>query len=253
MLRILLLLGIIVGVASLPIVSDRFFTQNKKSLDKESVEKIVDDYISDNPSKILDSIIRWQIDNEKKNNEARSSEVKEQIKVYKNELLDFSYPTVGSKDSRIVVVEFFDYACGYCKKMKDDVKQLIAGGTVKYVFRDLPILGDNSLRATRAALAVHFIDSSKYLDFYDAALSYNDPLTDDAIYEIVKSIGIDNHDFDNSLNKNADKIDVMIGKSRKLANDLGINGIPVTIIGDSLFSGAVGYDVLYKKINELAN
>ncbi|XGA08923.1 MAG: DsbA family protein [Wolbachia endosymbiont of Xenopsylla cheopis] len=250
MLRILLLLGIIVGVASLPIVSDRFFTQNKKSLNKESVEKIVDDYISDNPSKILDSIIRWQIDNEKKNNEVKSNEVKEQIKVYENELLDFSYPTVGNKDSKVVAVEFFDYACGYCKKMKDDVKQLIADGTVKYVFRDLPILGDNSLRATRAALAVYFIDNNKYLDFYDAALSYSNPITDDAIYEIIKSIGIDNHDFDNSLNENADKIDVMIGKSRELANNLGINGIPVTIIGDSLFSGAVGYDVLYKKIND---
>lgn len=246
MLRILLLLGIIVGVASLPIISDRFFTQNKKLLDKESIEQIVDDYISRNPNKILDSISRMQRDNAKR-------EWNEIYQDNKDKLVDFSYPTAGNKDSKVVAVEFFDYACGYCKKMKDDVKQLIADGAVKYIFRDLPILGDNSLRAARAALAVHFIDNNKYFDFYDAALSYNGPLADDAIYEIVKNIGIDSSNFDDSLNKNADKIDVMIGKSRELANNLGINGIPVTIIGDNLFVGATDYAKLRSEIKKLTN
>lgn len=241
MLRILSLLAIIIIVASLPIISNKFFTQ--KSFDKESIEQIVDDYINNNPEKILDSIVRSQ----------KNSSAEELTKVYQDKLLDFSYPTAGNKDSKIVAVEFFDYACGYCRKMKDDVKQLIADGRVKYVFRDLPILGDNSLKAARVALAIYFIDNNKYLDFYDAALSYSSPLTDDAIYEIAKSVGIDSNNLDDSLNKNADQIDVMLGKSRELANDLGIRGIPVTIIGDSLFSGAVGYDALYKKIGELAN
>jgi len=183
----------------------------------------------------------------------RDNARKELSEIYKGKLLEFSYPTAGNKDSKVVVVEFFDYAYGYCRKMEDDVKQLIADGTVKYVFRDLPVLGDNSLRAARAALAVHFIDSNKYLDFYDAALSYNGSLSDDAIYEIVKNIGIDSSNFDDSLSKNAGEIDVMIRKSSELANNLGINGIPVTVIGDNLFVGATGYAKLHSEINKLTN
>ncbi len=241
MLRILFLLTIIIVVASLPIISNQFLTQDKKSLDKESIEQIVDNYINNNPDKILDAIDRFHRDSSK--NELSS--------FYKDELSDFSYPTAGNKDSKIIAVEFFDYTCRYCKLIKDDIKQLIADNTVRYVFRDLPILGNDSLRAARAALAVHFISSDKYVDFYNAALSYNGSFTESAIFEIIKSIGISEDDFNNALNQNSDKIDAMIAKSKRLAEDLHIGGTPAIIIGDSLFIGATDLATLRNKVNEL--
>ncbi|MDR2831324.1 MAG: DsbA family protein [Rickettsiales bacterium] len=248
MSRISFLLILIIVVASLPIMNN-WLSNRSQILNDDYIGEKLDSYISRNFDKIINTLKGESI---KSSNATLDNVTKGKILQYKNEIFDPAYPYSGNKNSGVIAVGFFDYSCGYCKTIKDDIKQLINDGKIKYIFRDAPILGNNSLKAAKSALAVYFIDKEKYFDFHYAALDHKGEFSDENILGIVKSIGVNENDFNNSMKNNADKIEHMINGSKLLVRDLGVGGIPFLIIGDSLFVGATDLDVLHKKVDELS-
>ena len=64
-------------------------------------------------------------------------------------------PVLGATDGPVTIVEFFDYACGYCKKVHATVDQLLAEDKkVRLIFKEYPILGQASLEMSQVAVAV---------------------------------------------------------------------------------------------------
>ena len=60
----------------------------------------------------------------------------------------------GNLDGDITLVEFMDYRCGYCKKAFEDVAELIeSDGNIRFVVKELPILGEQSDLTSRFAVA----------------------------------------------------------------------------------------------------
>nr|WP_246209914.1 DsbA family protein [Wolbachia endosymbiont of Atemnus politus] len=112
---------------------------------------------------------------------------------------------------------------------------MINDGKVMFIFRDTPLLGNNPLKAETSALAVYFFDKDKYLDFHYAAVNHRGEFSDENILGIVKGIGINENDFNNSMTDNSDKIEQMINNSKLLVSELAVGGTPFLIIGDSLF------------------
>ncbi|QOD38673.1 DsbA family protein [Candidatus Wolbachia massiliensis] len=249
MSRISFLLIFILAVASLPIINSWLSNRSQPLTDDYIGEKL-DDYISRNFDKIIKTFREESI---KSSHAARDNATKGKILQYNNEIFDLAYPHLGNENSNIIAVGFFDYSCGYCRAIKDDIKQLINDGKIKYIFRDAPILGNNSLKAAKSALAVYFVDKGKYFDFHYAALDHKGEFSDENILGIVKSIGINENDFHSSMQNNADKIERMIDDSKLLVRELGVGGTPFLIIGDSLFVGATDLDVLRKKVDELSH
>ncbi|APR98513.1 DsbA family protein [Wolbachia endosymbiont of Folsomia candida] len=249
MSRIPFLLILIIVVASLPIINN-WLSNRGQVVSDDYIGERVDNYISRNFDKVVKTLREQSI---KHSQTARENVAKSKILQYKNEIFDLTYPHSGSENNSVMVAGFFDYSCGYCKIIKNDIKQLIHDGKVKYIFRDAPILGDNSLKVAKSALAVHFIDKEKYFDFHYAALTHKGELSEDDILDIVKNIGIDENDFNHSMKNNADKIQEMINSSKLLVSDLGVGGTPFLIIGDSLFVGATDLSILRRKVDELSD
>uniref|UniRef100_A0A3B0J9W7 Disulfide bond formation protein D n=1 Tax=Wolbachia endosymbiont of Aleurodicus floccissimus TaxID=2152762 RepID=A0A3B0J9W7_9RICK len=244
MSKIPFLLIFILAVASLPVINN-WLSHRSPILNDDHISERLDDYISKN----FDKIIKTLQEESAKNSYANAT--KNKISQHKNETFDSTYPYSGNENSNVIAVGFFDYSCGYCKAIKNDIKQLINDGKVKYIFRDAPILGNNSLKAAKGALATYFIDKEKYLDFHYAALDHRGEFSDKTILGIVKNIGVNENDFNNSMKNNADKIEQMINNSKLLVRDLGVGGTPFLIIGDSLFVGKTDLNILRKKVNEL--
>ncbi len=244
MSKIPFLLIFIFAVASLPVINN-WLSHRSQVLNDDYISERLDDYISKNFDKIIKTL------REESAKGSYANAIKSKISQHKNEIFDSAYPYSGNENSNVIAVGFFDYSCGYCKAMKDDVKQLINDGKVKYIFRDAPTLGNNSLKAAKGALATYFIDKEKYLDFHYAALSHRGEFSNETILGIVKNIGINEDDFNNSMKDNADKIEQMINNSKLLVRDLGVGGTPFLIIGDSLFVGTTDLNVLRKKVDEL--
>ncbi|MCE3232447.1 MAG: bdbD 1 [Rickettsiaceae bacterium] len=143
-------------------------TVSSGGLNKEEVEKIVSDYISTNPELIIKSLTQYQQQAQDK----QDLESQKSITEKKNELEnDASSPVAGNPKGDVVIVEFFDYSCGYCKKVLPSISELLKEDkNIKVIFKEFPILGPNSLLASQAAIAVYQLAPEKYFDYYSAAM-----------------------------------------------------------------------------------
>ncbi|QKX02737.1 thioredoxin domain-containing protein [Wolbachia endosymbiont of Litomosoides sigmodontis] len=249
MFKIPFLLILIIVIASSAVINNLLPYCNQ-ALNNDYTGERLDNYINKNFNKIPKTLQEELI---KSSYLIHENTTKSKILQYKNEILDPAYPYLGNENSNVIAVGFFDYSCKYCKAIKDNIKQLINDGKIKYIFRDTPILGNNSLKAAKSALAIYFIDKRKYFDFHYAALDYKRELLDENILDIVKSTGINENDFNKSMKNNVDKIEQMINNSKFLVKKLGVGGTPFLIIGDSLFIGATDLDILRKKVDELSH
>ena len=60
----------------------------------------------------------------------------------------------GNPEGDITLVEFLDYRCAYCRKAHGDVAELVSSdGNIRYLVKEFPILGDQSVVASRFAIA----------------------------------------------------------------------------------------------------
>jgi len=152
---------------------------------------------------------------------------------------DDKSPFIGNPKGDVVIVEFFDYACGYCKRIIGDITKLIdEDKNVKFVFKDFPILGPGSELASRAAIATHFIAPDKYFLVHRALMEFQGQKTEETVLGVVKTVGL-NADKIKEEMKSA-RVSALLQSNQELGRSVGINGTPAFIVGGVLSPGAMG-------------
>ncbi len=145
---------------------------------------------------------------------------------------DFVY---GNPKGEITVVEFFDYNCGWCKKAVDEINKLVkADPQVRIVLKELPIFGEASMLAAKAAMAS--LKQGKYWDFH-VALMKEKQVSKDNLFKIAEKAGLN---VDKLKAEMADPIyDAALKENAAIAQDLGIEGTPGFIVDDKVNVGFV--------------
>jgi protein-disulfide isomerase len=152
----------------------------------------------------------------------------------------FAGAWAGAKDGDVTLVEFFDYACTFCRRSNADVDRLLKEDPkLKVVWREWPVLGPDSEAAARASLAA--AQAGKFRPFHDSLYAAGRP-TPEALQKAQAAFGIA------PLSPDAAKAE--LGKNYQLANALRASGTPTFVVGDRIFQGAVGYDALKGAIAE---
>ncbi len=200
---------------------------------QQAVEKVVEQYLHTHPEVIEQSLRLLQA---KRQAEERE-QTRQMILTKQTELLhDPTSPVSGNLDGDVTVVEFFDYRCGYCKRVAGTVTQLQQDDpNVRIVYKDYPILGETSEWAARAALASKI--QGKHLAFHETLLASEQELTQDSILRIAADVGLDIEQLNKDMQ--APSIQMIIDHNRELARELGINGTPGFIVGEELAPGAL--------------
>lgn len=236
------ILGICLLVLSLgatsPAISAADDTLSGKQ--RQEIEKIIHQYIMDNPKVILDAVARLQAQEEAAKEEQAKVALTSSREILNN---DPDSPVGGNPNGDVTIVEFFDYRCGYCKKVHPSVKKIIkADKNVRFVYKEFPILGPQSVTATKAALAVSRVDAEKYQAYHDILMTARGSLTKSQVLKLAAEAGIDA----NAVAKEMDspEIEKIIRKNYDLAQSLNINGTPAFVIGNELIPGAVDYATL---------
>ncbi|PWR25769.1 DsbA family protein [Zavarzinia aquatilis] len=209
---------------------------------KEEIRQIVKDYLMEHPEVIIESVQAMQA----REDAAKADEAKGQIAALREKLLrDGRDQVLGNPNGDVTLVEFFDYRCGYCKQAQPTLDELIKSDPkLRVVLKEFPILGPDSLVASRAALAS--VAQGKYKEFHAALIASKGALGDDKIMEIAKGVGIDTDKLKAAMQDQA--IAGHIDDNHALAGKLAINGTPSFIIGDQLVPGAVDLDTLKKLV-----
>lgn len=153
----------------------------------------------------------------------------------------FAGAWAGAANGDVVLVEFFDYACGYCRKSNADVERLLKEDPkLKVVWREWPVLGPDSEAAARASLAA--ARAGRFKPFHDALFAAGRP-TADAVARARAAIGL-------GADLPAGTTDAELQRNFQLARSLEATGTPTFVVGDQILQGAVGYEALRDAIRD---
>ncbi|MEO1656780.1 MAG: DsbA family protein [Pseudomonadota bacterium] len=138
----------------------------------------------------------------------------------------------SAEDAEIVVVEFFDYHCGFCKRALDDVIALTASDpTIRVVFQELPILREESRDAALAALAAGAADGPEaYSAVHRELMQAEGALDEDAINAAIKRAGSNPRTVTRTLDQQGDDIEARLDRSIEMARQIGISGTPYFVM-----------------------
>lgn len=210
---------------------------------KAALGDVIKDYLMENPQVIFDAIDAHRENEEKKQQEQAASAIKDNLA----KLTAADAPSIGPADADVTIVEFFDYNCGYCKRALPDVQAISEKDKkVRFVFKEMPILGPTSMTAAQWAMAAK--KQGKYFEYHSALMEFRGPKEEKQLEKLAKDLGLDV----DQMKKDASSSDVqaMIDADVALARTIGINGTPAFIVGETLYPGYIGENGMVNAIKE---
>ena len=221
--------------------------QSFQPAQKTEIEKIVKDYLLANPEVLRDALTELD-----KRQKAEETAARGKI------LGDASGPLFASKHQAVLgnpngkrtMVEFFDYNCGYCKRAVDDLARLIKENPdLKVILKEFPVLGPNSVETAKIAAAAREQLGPRYWDFHQKLMGVRGQIGKAQALAVAKDLGLDVA----KVEKDAEGADVSNGlnETMMLADALNLNGTPVYVMADDVVIGAVGYEKLKSKLDNV--
>lgn len=205
---------------------------------KKEIEALVKEYILNNGEVVIESVNKFQAKQEDESNKQSDAIAKDLIAKLKT---DKTIPSIGNQDGDVVIVEFFDYNCGWCKKAFEEVQAMLNDDkNVRIIFYDIPILGPTSTLASRWALAAH--EQGKYWEFHKGVMTHEGAVDEATLEKIAKAAGADVA----KIKKDVDsaKITETLSSHVAVAKSLGIQGTPGFMINETIFRGYIPYDTM---------
>lgn len=213
---------------------------------KAEIEQIVREYLLKHPEVILEAVNKYQ--ENQRNDEKKKAQ--QSITTNRQQLVaDPASPVAGSTAAdAITIVEFFDYRCGYCKRMAPTVAKLATGSKARVVYKELPILGPDSIVAAKAALASRRQGDAIYTKFHLDLMALEGTITMASIERLATK---NNLDFTKlKADMEAPEIQAQISATQKLAESIGVNATPSFVIGNDLYTGAMDEAELQANISK---
>lgn len=208
----------------------------------KEIEAMIKEYVLNNGGDIIQSVNNFQQEQEEEANKASADKAAALIKQLKD---DKNIASVGNPDGDVIVVEFFDYNCGYCKKAFEEVQKLLKEDkNVRVVLYDMPILSEASHRASEWSLAAK--KQGKYFEFHQALMTHQGGIDEETMTKIAKDLGLDVE----KLKKDAadPAIKEEIATHIATARELNIQGTPGFLVNEQVFRGYIPYDQMTKAI-----
>ena len=212
-----------------------------KNINEQQIENIIKKYILENPEILIESLEKFTANQKEKE---KKSFVNILNNFYDTKVYE-SLPRIGNIDSKLIIIEFVDYNCGYCKKTLSTISKLMKNfDNIQIVFIDYPILSESSEIAARASLAAN--EQNAYFEYHTILLNNTKSINENILYKIAKELSLDIEKFKKDIS--SEKIKNNIIKNIKFANSLKIRGTPTFIIGKQILPGAYDYEKLKKII-----
>ncbi|MFL4471411.1 DsbA family protein [Tateyamaria armeniaca] len=218
-------------------------TDEERAIFREEVRA----YLMDNPQVIMDAVAVLEQREQAAQAQADQSLVSDNA----DEIFNDGYSFVGGNpDGDITLVEFLDYRCGYCKRAHGEVAKLLeTDGNIRLVVKEFPILGEQSLLASRFAVAAKQIAGDEaYKALNDALMAMNSDVNIRALKRMASTFGLDADAIEARMD--SEEVTDEIRRTRALAQRLQITGTPTFVLQDELLRGYLPYDQMQALVDE---
>ncbi len=180
--------------------------------------------LKSNPQMIIDAMQKYQDDMRA----AEEKAAQEAMAKYMDEINNSANaPFIGPDDAKIVVVEFFDFSCGYCKRLAPELEKVMAANAdVKFIFKPLTFVSPISDYQAKAGYAAH--KQGKFAEFYKEVMAFGGRMNEAAVDEVANKIGLDIAQYKADLA--SDEVAANMKAVNELAQNISINGVPAVLI-----------------------
>ena len=203
-------------------------------LNKNEINSLIKSFILNNPIVIEKTLQNLNLKRSKQNFESALIELKK-----------IPNPKLKNTSSDVTIYEFFDYNCGYCKSVMQNIFNIYKKDKkVDIVFVEYPILSNSSLSAAKASLASK--NQKKYFEFHSKLMNHTGKLDDKLLLSFAKELKLDTKKLKKDYSN--EKIMLIINKNREIANRLNLRGTPAFIIGNKIYPGAMSEKDIEKAI-----
>ncbi len=194
--------------------------QSFNAQEQAEIRAVVRDYLANNPDVLREALDALE--------QRVSAERWQQVR---SDSRDFS---MGPADAPIVIVEYFDYRCTFCHAALEWVSDLArTRDDVRIVFKELPILSDQSIEASRASIAA--MPQGRYWAFHRAMLEHRGELDGARIDALARASGIDVPRMRRAMQ--SPEVSALLADNRAQAVEYQIDGTPGFIINGELVPG----------------
>lgn len=245
------------SVLSLNVFADTAVAnQNFNSAQVQQIQKIVHDYLIQNPNVLVEASQALQAQMQEKQVETALAAIKQNVtKLF----TDPATPVVGNANPEVSIVEFFDYQCGHCKEMNTIVQGMMKKNTnLRLILKELPIFGGNSQFAAKAALGAYEVDPTKYYALHDALLAADNPMSEIKVFKAARDAGYSDAQIAQiKTAMNGPKVQQELKDNFQLAQALQLAGTPAFIIANKdqsqfrFIPGSTSAEDLQKQINDV--
>ena len=198
-------------------------------------------YLLENPEIIMEAVDVLR----KKEQQATIQSDFELVKKHEKAIFDDGFSFIGGNpNGDITLVEFVDYRCSYCKKAHKEVEKLLsADGNIRFVIKEFPILGKDSVELSKFALAVKITHGDEiYKIVHDILIKMKASPSEKAFDQIISNLNLNENLVKNAMQST--EVSGMIAYTRALAEKLKISGTPTFVMNDELIRGYVPFDAL---------
>ncbi|MDC0861320.1 thioredoxin domain-containing protein [Alphaproteobacteria bacterium] len=218
--------------------------ESNQSIALEDLEKFIENFISENPKLIIDTVRNYQTKQSQIiKNETANQNLKliSQLKLLKNDMF------FGFNETDKIIYEFVDYNCGYCQKFHEVLLKLIdKKNDIRIEILQLPILSESSVELAKIVIASSFSgDFNKVHNYlyskdrrYDIAEIFADLFLIDVDIKIIKK------------NMNSPNVTSILNKHKELSMLFKLNGTPAIIIGRQVIPGYIELPKLIEILSE---
>ncbi len=207
--------------------------------EREAFRAEVRAYLLDNPEVLMEAIAVLE------RRQAESEAIAELAMVRDNAEELFNDPNSwvgGNPEGDVVMVEFLDYRCGYCRKAHDEVVELLSSdGNIKIIVKEFPILGEESVMASRFAVStLQNAGDDAYKNVSDALMTMRGNVTENSLRRIAEKFELDADKIIGAME--SEEVSQVLGANHALAQKMQISGTPTFVVGDQMLRGYLPLD-----------
>jgi protein-disulfide isomerase len=222
-----------------------FFRGEVSAPSVDLIEKTVKEYLTENPEVVIAALQKYQENQQKEQQANVSATVKQH---YDALAFDKHSAVMGNPEGDVTVVEFLDYACGYCKRAYPNIVKLIENDkNVRVVIKEFPILSPVSEIAARVAISANMIAPENYGGLHEKLITSR-LSSEEEVLKVAEGAGYNKDEIKQKMS--SEDVTKAIEENRKLGQLIGVNGTPAFVIGQTLVPGAIDYDVMKGLVEE---
>ncbi len=212
-------------------------------------DAVIAKFIKNNPAVIIESLDKYYTEQEKKAKAAQKPTAAGDVKSIVDEIVaDKSNFSIGNPKGEFVIIEFFDYNCGWCKRTNDQMWNAVhsaEGKNIRWIPIDTPIFGAGSELISRYVLAAGM--QGKYAEMHHAVAQAKSKKEDDLI-KLGEGLKLDTAKL--KADANSDKLKNKIKANQEYTRALGVGGVPMLIVNGKIHQGALLDDNLKAVVAE---